>query len=204
MNCTRVKSSPSAAAKDRAINVFPRPGRSSISTCPPASTVVRISVSAPRLPTTTRPISSSTASQCAVVVAAGSPIFAVIPAPTVAGSHRAHPGRGRVRCRRSAIRSPDPPTPTAPPRTACCRWRETPRGSLACRCPVASSNCRASIGRRWRSQSLRVASDRLTNVSVRDSQRRNDSAGSLLKRRRIRTRVRATRYRRRPAAPRRP
>ena len=180
MNCTRVKSRPSAAAKDLAINVLPRPGRSSISTCPPPSTVVRISMSAPRLPTTTRPISSSTASQCAVVVAAGSPIFAVIPAPTVAEFHRGRPGRGRVRPRRSGTRSADPPTPTALPRTAWCRWRETPRDSwpAAVRWPV--SNCRASIGRRCLSQSLRVESDRLTKVSVRDSQRRKDSAASLL------------------------
>src|SRR5947209_583020 len=61
VNCTRVKSSPSAAANDRAISVLPRPGRSSISTWPRASTVVRINVSAARFPTTTRSISSSTA-----------------------------------------------------------------------------------------------------------------------------------------------
>ena len=73
MNCTRLKSRPSAAANDRAISVLPRPGRSSMRTWPPASTVVRISASAPRLPTTTRPISSRTASQLAVVVAAGDP-----------------------------------------------------------------------------------------------------------------------------------
>ncbi|COX99330.1 Uncharacterised protein [Mycobacterium tuberculosis] len=71
VNCTRVKSSPNAAAKDRAISVLPRPGRSSMSTWPRASTAVRMSVSAERFPTTTRSISSSTASQWAVVVAAG-------------------------------------------------------------------------------------------------------------------------------------
>src|SRR5271166_5367628 len=62
VNCTRVNRSPSAAAKDRAISVLPRPGRSSMSTWPRARTAVRMSVSAERFPTTTRSISSSTAS----------------------------------------------------------------------------------------------------------------------------------------------
>src|SRR6516165_38538 len=75
VNCTRVNLSPNAAAKDLAISVLPRPGRSSMSTWPRARTAVSISVSAERLPTTTRSISSSTASQCAVVVAAGRLIF---------------------------------------------------------------------------------------------------------------------------------
>src|ERR1700722_14512766 len=78
VNCTRVKSSPSAAAKDRAIRVLPRPGRSSISTCPRASTVVRMSVSADRFPTTTRSISSSTSTARAEVVAAGIAVSEVI------------------------------------------------------------------------------------------------------------------------------
>ena len=44
---------------------------------------------------------------------------------------------------------------------------------------AAPGDWRANIGRRCRSQSLRVDSERLINVSVRDSQRRNDSAGSF-------------------------
>src|ERR1700757_2136679 len=75
VNCTRVNLSPNAEAKDLAIRVLPRPGRSSMSTWPRARTAVSMSVSAERLPTTTRSISSSTASQLAVVVAAGRVIF---------------------------------------------------------------------------------------------------------------------------------
>src|SRR6516165_176738 len=71
VNCTRVNLSPNAAANDLAISVLPRPGRSSMSTWPRARTAVSMSVSAERLPTTARSISSSTASQWAVVVAAG-------------------------------------------------------------------------------------------------------------------------------------
>src|SRR5690349_5702487 len=75
VNCTRVNCRPSAAAKDLAISVFPRPGRSSMRMWPRARTVVRMSRSAERFPTTTRSISSRIASQWAVVVAAGSVMF---------------------------------------------------------------------------------------------------------------------------------
>ena len=138
VNCTRLKSRPNAAANDRAISVFPRPGRSSMSTWPPASTVVRISVSAPRLPTTTRPISSRTASQFAVVVAPAT--CSVIPAPTVAVFRRAPRGRVRAPRRRFATRSPGRPTPTVLHRTASGPWRDRPRGPWIRFCPVAISN----------------------------------------------------------------
>src|SRR5580693_1299116 len=82
VNCTRVNPSPSAAAKDRAISVLPRPGRSSMSTWPRARTAVRISVRAERFPTTARSISSSTASQCAVVLPAG-----IATGRVISGSH---------------------------------------------------------------------------------------------------------------------
>ena len=60
MNCARVNPRPRVCANDRAASVLPRPGRSSISTCPPARMPASTSTSASRLPTTARSTSSST------------------------------------------------------------------------------------------------------------------------------------------------
>src|SRR4051794_18194107 len=58
VNCTRAKRSPVTAANERAIKVLARPGLSSISTCPSASSPSRTSSRASRLPMTARSTSS--------------------------------------------------------------------------------------------------------------------------------------------------
>ena len=58
VNWMRRKESPSAAASARTSVVFPTPGTSSISTCPPHSSAVRIRSTASPLPTTARATTS--------------------------------------------------------------------------------------------------------------------------------------------------
>src|SRR5581483_12525868 len=60
VNWIRLKSRPRAVEKLRAINVLPSPGKSSNSTCPPASAAVITISSTPRLPTTARSTSEIT------------------------------------------------------------------------------------------------------------------------------------------------
>ena len=103
----------------------------------------------------------------------------VILAPIVAEFLRAPPARPGLAAAGSGDVIRIDPGPQLLRRTASGRWRRNAAGSLARRWPVAISNRRASIGRRCRSQSDRVESDQWINVSVRDSQRRNNLRGVL-------------------------
>ena len=79
VNWRRRNPIPSACANERAVNVLPRPGRSSSSTCPPARMPASTSSRASRLPTTTVPTRSRTSAPIRPTSSAASLFSVTVP-----------------------------------------------------------------------------------------------------------------------------
>ena len=146
MNCTRANRRPVTAANERAISVLARPGLSSISTCPSASSPRRMSSSASRLPTTAR----STSSRIRAVRSPSSAAEEKLRAPPgCRAPPPARAGRRRGRGGQAAADGPDEraPTPRGPNSRRASSWS---RLSCTPRRARRASAISDSNGRSWR------------------------------------------------------
>src|SRR5438034_9352764 len=109
VNWMRAKRMSQTWAKDRAINVFASPGKSSIRMCPSARNPSRTSSSGSRFPTTARSSSGMICSQRSAM----SPTVAIALQPLKFGDDLAERGKRRSGCepvlRRRAVRPDDLP-----------------------------------------------------------------------------------------------